>query len=948
MDSKLRDTEVLRFEIAVNSAAYRSLVEGLRSPGENTYAPPSPKRPVHAEVHFDLVTGRYSVKKVGRHTLPSALNVRPGSQTHSNLTGLLARCLKTQDPLEIAERLHEIIAAAPFISGDLLTIFKRDIEFHPQKANERFGYASHSLGVIATVTPTLSLELDDTPPLVVPERPSAILESAIALLRQESRVAIPLSAHVSDNNVFIQGAVKVPRIEGVEVDTFLHWGSYDEIAAVWQDEPVTTSLNQETGIATIAHSLHIPAQGWHGASVFVQVRGTQEPIWLGRPGIDDAKLFIARDDSTITEERDKMLSEMRDISREILALSLENPHTLDTQVETISSLAPHIGLGELLADIAPEPTPTIEKIVDVLSRSATLGRTESMFVNYGIGEIVFTTPEGPHAAAGGLAQVISGLPVELSKAGIPVSIVTPIYSHENGNKHSSAHTTISRGISLGGETVVPVYLGAITVHVGPTYYSGTTYTCRQPTAIPIKVYLAQKGNLRVFLLSNPSVFDRLYQPVFADEQVRRSVILSRATLETVATSHFGIRPSALISNDWTTACVPAFAALDPRYQAIPWLKKCKTIHMIHNGGADYHGRLPVNVNNEDLWPMLGLGSDHFFGFRDPHNYGLINFTMAAAQHVSGALLTVSQPYAQQIVSPGGGDGIEHVLQHKKGAVFGISNGINRAEINRYLSNLTGMEPCALNNVDTLLACKAKTRRVIQERYGLALNPNAKIISFVGRLAEQKGLQLLSGFVTHSDRSMLEDILAKHEDAQILVAGPMTEGDRTAHDLRSAVEYLQCKYPGRIRSHFDYVAHAKALEIIFGSALFLMPSRFEPGGITQLEAMAAGTLVVGRNVGGISASIGNFSSEETSGNGFLFNDYSSTALANTVHWALESIQSSATLRSLVANARNAKHAWEDRVPAYQAMLQRILLGPERFEKLSWNHEHKAVLQSLTVQ
>jgi starch synthase len=860
----------------------------------------------------------------------------------------LARCLKTQNASDLVERLHEIIAAAPFITGDLLTVFKRDLEFQPQKGMGRATYTAPSLGVIATITPTLSLELDDTPPLVVPERPAAIFEDAIALIRQESSVAIPLSAHVSENNAFIQGALKIPRIEGIEVDTFLHWGSYDQIAAAWQDDPVHTSLNQNTGIATIAHSIYIPTQGWHGASVFVQVRGTQEPIWLGRPGIDDAKIFISRDDSNITNEREKMLSDMRDISRDILTLSLENPHTLDTQVETITTLAPHIGPGALLAEVAPQPTEHLEKIVDVLSRTATLGRTESMFLNYGIGEIVFTTPEGPHAAAGGLAQVISGLPVELSKAGIPVSIITPVYSNENGNKHSSAHTTISRGITIGGETVKPVYLGSLTVQVGPTYYTGTTYTCRQPTAIPIKVYLAQNGNLRVFLLSNPSVFDRLYQPVFADEQLRRSVILSRATLETIGTSHFGIRPSALISNDWTTACVPALAALDPRYQSIPWLKDCKTIHMIHNGGADYHGRLPINVNNEDLWPMLGLGSDHFFGFRDPHNYRLINFTMAAVQHVSGALLTVSQPYAQQIVSPGGGDGIEHVLQHRKAAVFGISNGINRMEIDRYLSNLTGLESSALNSVDSLLTAKRTTQRAIQERYGLAADPKARIISFVGRLAEQKGLQLLSGLVEHSNRSMLEDILARHPDAQILIAGPMTEGDRTANDLRSAVEYLQWRYPGRISSHFDYVPHAKALEIIFGSTLFLMPSRFEPGGITQLEAMAAGTLVVGRNVGGISASIQNFNSESTSGNGFLFNDYTPTALANTVHWALDSISPPVTFKTLVSNARNAKHSWVDRVPAYQAMLQRIILGQERFESLSWNKDHKNALEKLTVQ
>jgi starch synthase len=436
--------------------------------------------------------------------------------------------------------------------------------------------------------------------------------------------------------------------------------------------------------------------------------------------------------------------------------------------------------------------------------------------------------------------------------------------------------------------------------------------------------------------------------VYADEQLRRAIVLSRATLEAIATSHFGIQPSALISNDWTTACIPAFAALDEKYRAVPALQNCKTIHMIHNGGADYHGRLPVHMNNEDLWPMLGINPEHFFGFRDPHNENLINFTMAAAQHVSGALLTVSQPYAQQLVSPGGGDGVDYVLQHRKGAVYGISNGISTHEINRYLSSLSGVDANDLECVDTLLSAKAFAKHKIQTAYGLSANPNAPLISFVGRLAEQKGLSLLAGFVTHSYHSMLEDVLVRHPDAQILVAGPMTHGDKNAGDLRAAIEYLQARYPGRINSYFDYIPHAKALEIMFASTLFLMPSRFEPGGITQLEAMTAGTLVVGRNVGGISATIDNFNSSMNTGNGFLFDEYSSTALANTTHWALDSIRDTSTYKMLVANARAAKHTWSDRVPSYQAMLQRVILGEERFALLPWNDSHKQRIVDLGVR
>lgn len=947
MNSGINQAEVIRFEIAVNCAAYRSLVEGLREPSIDTYSAPSLKRPIKAEVHLDLSSQAYSVQRLGRHRLPTSVDIRPGSQTHQNITGILANSLRTQDSDDLHVVLRDIIGAAPTLSGDLLRIFKKDLEFQPKNTRQVIVRPISDLGLIATISPTLSLELDETPTLVISERPENLLERAVSLLREHASLTGPVSAHVANNTATIRAEISLPRIEGFEVDTFLHWGSYDELSPAWQDEPVSTQHCSTTNLDTINHQIHIPSHGWYGATVFVQIRGSSEPVWLGTHGRDDASIYIACDDSRITNERDQMLREMRELSREILSLSIETPHTLDAQVENISTLAPHVGLGALLAEVSPEPSENLCKILEVLNRTPSCSLTESMFLNYGIGEVVFATPEGPHAAAGGLAQVISGLPIELCRAGVPVSVITPIYSYENGNKHSSAQRTLSQGIMLDGEKVNPVYVGAVTVHVGPTYYSGTTWTCRQPTALPIKVYLAQKGNLRVFLLSNSSVFDRLYQPVYADEQLRRAIVLSRATLETITTSHFGIRPSALISNDWTTACIPAFAALDDRYQSVQWLRDCKTIHMIHNGGADYHGRLPVNLSNEDLWPMLGLCSDHFFGFRDPHSWNLMNFTMAAAQHVSGALLTVSQPYAQQIVSPGGGDGVDYVLQHRKGAVFGISNGINKIEINRYLSALTGIETQALDSIDSLLAAKASTKQAIQARYGLVQRDDARIMSFVGRLAEQKGLSLLSGFVAHGNHSMLEDILIRHEDTQILIAGPITDGDKTANDLRHAVEYLQHKYPGRICSHFDYVPHAKALEIIFGSTFFFMPSRFEPGGITQLESMAAGTLVIGRNVGGISATIENYKADSNSGNGFLCNDYSATALANTTHWALESTKRHSVYQQLVINARRAKHTWADRVPAYQAMLQRVILGEERFAALPWNQSHKDQLSSLTV-
>jgi starch synthase len=225
------------------------------------------------------------------------------------------------------------------------------------------------------------------------------------------------------------------------------------------------------------------------------------------------------------------------------------------------------------------------------------------------------------------------------------------------------------------------------------------------------------------------------------------------------------------------------------------------------------------------------------------------------------------------------------------------------------------------------------RESLQKRYHLSPQKDAQIASFVGRFAEQKGLSLMSGFVSGTGHSSLEDLLISNPKLQLIFAGPITEGDRDARYIRETLGYLCSRYPGRVAAQFDYVPHSQALEIIFGSTFFFMPSRFEPGGITQLESLACGTLVIGRNVGGIAATIENYEASCRSGNGFLFNDYTPTAFANTAHWAISSAREDHSYRQLVHNAISAQHSWAGRVPLYRSLFKRILFtNPEPTDNL----------------
>jgi starch synthase len=908
-------SESVRFHIVVNGPAYRSLANYLR---RGRKASRIPRDEISAEIEYNVSSQQFALCSLDKHVLPQTLLVEPGSTTHKSLTNLLAQCAYRSERAEFTKLLHDIIASTPKLSAESLRILQRDITV-TEKALRLSPDRSYQLD--QPLAPSLSLDLDESPTLVFPEQPLGETEAAIARLSKRARLQGLKTIRVEENEVTVEVQVRLPRISGAQVEIFLHWGSYDEFASPWRDELIERVDLSKAGLRLYTHSFRVPCRGHHGATIFLQIEGDPTRIWLGDLWSRDAKFWISRDDAALAYQREILLEQKRLGAVEAIAQALRNNDPVGPVIEHVSAETPFTGTGRLLSDAVAslsDETSLIEK----LARDPSLTH---VLQNYGVGEVVFTTPEGPHAAAGGLAQVIAGLPPELSKVGLPISIISPLYAFSNGGKHTSAKQLLEKGFTFANQTAIPTYLGSVDVHLGPTYYAGTSAHRRAPSTIPLAVYLAEFKAVRFFLLANASLFDRLYQPVFADEQLRRAVVFSRATLEVIATSHFGIRPSALISNDWMTACVPSFAALDPRYNDVPWLRTCKTIHMIHNGGADYHGRLPINVNHEDLWPMLNLAPEHFFGFRDPHRHDLVNFTMAAAHHATGGILTVSKPYADQLVAPHGGDGLEQVLCHKRDAVQGISNGINRDEIDRYIAHLAGRNNESRLQVDELIDAKGRIKNALQMHYGLAPQAGARVISCVGRMVEQKGLSLLSGYVAHRNHSMLEEILLRFPEVQLLFAGPLTPGDRCASNFAAAVGYLTAKYPGRVAAHFDYVPHAEALRIMVGSTFFLMPSRFEPGGITQLEALAAGTLVVGRNVGGISATIGNFDPVSLSGNGFLCNDYCPTGFANTTAWALEASRDEATYRVLVTNACQAKHSWSDRVPAYQALLRGIVMG-----------------------
>lgn len=733
---------------------------------------------------------------------------------------------------------------------------------------------------------------------------------------------------------------------------YIHWGERNG-AVPWVDEEVSEGEIQLLGDGAyqIAKVIRLQKSGTFGVTAYVQLIGSSAVKWAGEFEIGDATF-----EATISEV-EEITPSGHDRAKQETKLRGALLHSLSDFEGFVQLVDDHRedhdgALERALYELTRDNSDLRNLVSDYYSssvlRSAAhsreLGRNRYAAVlrllqNLGIGEVVLVSPEGPHAVAGGIAQVIVGLMDSLSRNGLGVTLITPLYEESQGNKHKNAESVVSEGVRLNGEIVPLQPVGSVKIAFGPTYRSGTKIVATAPKVVTSTVYLAQSGRTRIFFVRHKRYADRLYGAGSSDELFRKAIFLSRGALEIICDRRFNIAPGTLVTNDWCTALVPALAQTDKRYVENEQLKSTRVLHIIHNCGFEYQGRLFVNQQGEDLFPLLGIESEHFFKLADPNCCDYLNLTAAAINHSREALLTVSRPYAEQLLCDGGADGLQQLLWNRRNALFGISNGVDLAGLRRKLYQIAedarsslGLPPLIRGKVSDrkvlsrLFELKAAAKHRVQGRVGLAQNSDSILISFVGRLAEQKGLSLLTDVVAPSVNgkrlSTLEAVLDCDQRVQIFIGGPPSMGYAAVEQLRELVECLSAAYPGRVSAVFDFIKHEEALEITGASDLFLMPSRYEPGGITQLEALAAGTLVIARNVGGISATLKDFTSDPNEGCSFLFQDYSAEALRSATVRAVATISNSKYRKLLVKRAALAENDWDNRLPQYLALFQQM--------------------------
>ena len=390
-----------------------------------------------------------------------------------------------------------------------------------------------------------------------------------------------------------------------------------------------------------------------------------------------------------------------------------------------------------------------------------------------------------------------------------------------------------------------------------------------------------------YFIDNEMYFKRDGIYGYFDEAERFS-FFCRAVLESLPYME-GFRPDILHCNDWHTALVPMF--LKEFYQDNPLYEKIKTVFTIHN--LKYQGVFHISV--EDL---LGLNSSYHY-HEALEFYGNVNFMKAGIVYAD-KVTTVSDTYAQEIKTPYFGENLDGILQKYEGKLQGIINGIDYSKYN------PETDPHIYVNYRTSLAKKEQNKVMLQEDLGLPVR-DVPLLGMVTRLTRQKGLDLLS--------YILDELMAL--DVQLIILG-MGEW-AYENTLRSAAERHSAKM--RLFLMFN---EGMARKIYAASDLYLMPSLFEPCGLSHLIALRYGTLPVVRETGGLKDTITSYNEFTGEGNGFSFTNFNAHDFLFTIKRALEFYNNQPVVwNNIVKNAFKANYSWNTSAQTYIALYESLL-------------------------
>ncbi len=435
-------------------------------------------------------------------------------------------------------------------------------------------------------------------------------------------------------------------------------------------------------------------------------------------------------------------------------------------------------------------------------------------------QIVFASAEcAPFVKTGGLGDVAGSLPAALVRAGAEVIVMVPKYATIKDEYKAQMEHFADFYVSLGWRNE---YCGLEKLE-----HDGVTY----------------------MFIDNERYFARDYPYGFFDDG-ERFAFFSKAITESLQHLPAGFECDILHCNDWQTALAPVF--LREFYQGLPLYDRVKTVFSIHN--VAFQGQFSDTVMED----ILGVAHIPAAASQLRCDACSINYMLGALRYAD-AITTVSPTYANEIQTPEFGEGLDGVLRERSYALQGILNGIDVAGFdpatdNRIAANYT------VEDRSGKAVCKAK----LQEELGLEVRDDRPLMVMVTRLTRQKGMDLVM--------YALDRILAG--GVQVAVLGT---GDR---DYEDGLRYFQDKYPGTMAARIEFDP-ALSQRMYAAADMFLMPSKFEPCGLSQIIAMRYGTLPIVRETGGLKDTVIPYNEFTGEGTGFSFSNFNGDEMGDAV-------------------------------------------------------------------
>lgn len=435
-------------------------------------------------------------------------------------------------------------------------------------------------------------------------------------------------------------------------------------------------------------------------------------------------------------------------------------------------------------------------------------------------QIVFASAEcAPFVKTGGLGDVAGSLPAALVRAGAEVIVMVPKYATIKDEYKAQMEHFSDFYVSLGWRNE---YCGLEKLE-----HDGVTY----------------------MFVDNERYFARDYPYGFFDDG-ERFAFFSKAITESLQHLPADFECDILHCNDWQTALAPVF--LREFYQGLPLYDRVKTVFSIHN--VAFQGQFSDTVMED----ILGVAHIPAAATQLRCDACSINY-MLGALHYADAITTVSPTYASEIQTPEFGEGLDGVLRERSYALQGILNGIDVAAFDpatdkRIAANYT------VDDRSGKAVCKAK----LQEELGLEVRDDRPLMVMVTRLTRQKGMDLVM--------YALDRILSG--GVQVAVLGT---GDR---DYEDGLRYFQDKYPGTMAARIEFDP-ALSQRMYAAADMFLMPSKFEPCGLSQIIAMRYGTLPIVRETGGLKDTVIPYNEFTGEGTGFSFTNFNGDEMGDAV-------------------------------------------------------------------